>query len=594
MFPYELFLILSICSFFVTIIIAYLYKKPLKTLLYGTSVALFFCFAAYQATLGILRFSCFVTAIYNTFRVFLFNEDLTFMVDAFKDERIQFYISALYVLAPVLLIGSIIAYVAEMSSRIRLLCTQVMAQEIFIFSEFNEKSVLLAEDIFIKHKNKAVLVFAGTPVQPEGETYDLVSRAKKCGAICLKNTVTEFGWISRMKKKKIQWILSSEDQNQNLQMGIALNERYRETHKGIIYVFSEQIEAEMLLDAMEKGKLKIRRVNERRAIVYKLLQEHPLYQNHDNRRMHLLVIGAGSIGQEFVKTAAWCGQMEDYQLKITIADQSPDAFQTLAFQCPELITTCDINFQQTDVTSPELWTLLKQNLSATYIVIALPTDDLSSRTAIAVRSYYEQKKFSETMPLIHVSTLSPEKAKLVATLINGQKQAYKLLPFGCMTDLYQEDVILQNELEKKALTMHLSAGYDAKEFDEMEYNRKSSIAAVLHVNYKLHSAGADSYASYAAYLNDPEQKERQVRAEHDRWNAYMRSEGYVSASLQEAAKYLASLHTHKNVMALKHPCLIDFDDLDALSDLVKPYKDIDFKEQDARAIEWVANGCQSF
>ena len=90
MFPYELFLILSICSFFVTIIIAYLYKKPLKTLLYGTSVALFFCFAAYQATLGILRFSCFVTAIYNTFRVFLFNEDLTFMVDAFKDERIQF------------------------------------------------------------------------------------------------------------------------------------------------------------------------------------------------------------------------------------------------------------------------------------------------------------------------------------------------------------------------------------------------------------------------------------------------------------------------------------------------------------------------
>ena len=37
---------------------------------------------------------------------------------------------------------------------------------------------------------------------------------------------------------------------------------------------------------------------------------------------------------------------------------------------------------------------------------------------------------------------------------------------------------------------------------------------------------------------------------------------------------------------------IDFDELDALTDLVRPYKEIDFKEQDARAIEWVANGCR--
>ena len=95
----------------------------------------------------------------------------------------------------------------------------------------------------------------------------------------------------------------------------------------------------------------------------------------------------------------------------------------------------------------------------------------------------------------------------------------------------------------------------------MEYNRKSSIAAVLHVGYKLHSAGADSFEAYAAYIKDPEQMERQVRAEHDRWNAYMRSEGYITANLKEAADYLQHLHTHKNVMALKHSCLIDFDEL---------------------------------
>jgi len=591
MISYEILLIFSIIIFILSILVNIFYKKTLKNFIFGVTGALLFVFLAYQATLGSIGPISVMTAIYNTFRVYLFNEDLGFILEAFSYKWIKFYISILYILAPVLLITSIITYIAEISTKFKIFYSRILFSDIYLFSEINEKSVLLAMDIYKSHKKKAFIVFAGRPESLDGEIYDFMEQTKKIKAICVKGNVTEFKWIYSMKKKTVNWILCSVDQYKNLQMGITINERFKQLINGSIYVFSEQIEAEMLLDTMEKEKIKIRRVNEKRAIIQKLMLDQPIYMNHSEGLMHLVVIGAGNMGREFVKTAAWCGQMEGFKLKITIADCSNNAFESLCFQCPELIETCDITFKQTDVTTPQLWDLLSENLTATYIVVALPTDDLCSKTAILVRSFFEQKKFSKKMPLINVSITSPEKAKLLANLTNGQGQSYGLLPFGNKNDLYQKSVILQNDLEKMALSMHIWAGYEKSDFDAMEYNRKSSIATALHISYKLHSAGVDSCKAYAEYIENPENKDRQVRAEHERWNAYMRSEGYTFANLIETESYLKILGNHKNVMAMKHSCLIGFDELDILTTLVKPYKQIDFKKQDMKSIEWVSKGC---
>lgn len=587
---YELFLQISIVIFLFSIAIGFINKKPLKTLLFGTSLSLFFVFVAYRVWMHESGGTIISSSIFNTFRVFLFNEDLNFVTEYLSDERLKLYVSLLYVLAPVLLIGSVLTYLAEMSSRFKLLGLRIIAKELYIFSEINEKTALLAEDIALT-KDKSYMLFSSCPESPDGELFDLVERIKKTGALCIKNGVTEQKWLSALRKKQLNWILASLDPHLNLQQGIALNEKYKASHHGTIYVFAEQIEAEMLLDAMPKENIKIRRVSEKNTIIQQLLLTHPLYENHMEHQIHLVVIGVGAIGTEYTKAATWCGQMEGYNIKITLADSDEKTYENIKFLCPELLESCDISFVKTNVETPELWDLLNQNLDATQIVIALPTDDISSRTAIAVRSYFERQKFNQKSPAIHVCIQSLAKSSLLSKLVNGQNQSYGLLPFGDVASLYKKNVLFNGKLERMALAMHEWLGYDPIDFDAMEYNRKASIAAALHVNYKLHSAGVNSLQAYAHYLENLLNKENQVRAEHLRWNAYMRSEGFISASFEEAETYLKSIHNHKNIMAAKHSCLIDFDQLDTLTEIVKPYREIDFKEQDVRSIDWVAQGC---
>lgn len=562
-------------------------RRSLNPLMFGTACAVFLIFVSYRLSNELIGPSMISASLFNTFRVFLFNEDLSFVLDGVADTRLHLYISSMYVIAPVMLIGSVIAYILEISSRARLFFMRLRAREIFVFSEINEKSVLLAEDLAQKDE-RACCVFAGKPEIIEGELFDLVERAKRCHAVLQKNSITELRWLKRMHNKQVSWVLISDDQMLNLQQAIAVNERYKTTHNGAVYVFSEQPEAEMLLDTMEKDKLKIRRVNDQLAAVFKLFNERPLYLNCEDKKIHILIAGASEIGLECLRAAAWCGQMDGYSLKITCADSDSAAFEKLRLDCPELLETHAIELRHAELDSTQLWDLVKDNLSATYIIVARDNDDKSSQTAINIRSAYERFNFSGHKPLINVFIKSPEKASLITSLTNGQRQSYDLQTFGSNQTIYKIETLFNNKWERLALEMHKWLGYDEADFDAMEYNRKASIAAVMHMQYKLKSAGVVSSQDYARYIENPANLDRQARAEHERWNAYMRSVGYVCADFKETEQYLNAINNHKNVMALKHSCLIGFDELDQLSRLVKPYKSIDFKEQDIRSIKWLA------
>ncbi len=563
-------------------------RKSLNPLLFGTAVAVFLIFISYRLSNDLVDSAMIPASLFNTFRVFLFNEDLTFVLEGTSEYRLHLYISSMYVVAPVLLIGSIITYILEMSTRAKLLIMRLRAKEIYIFSELNEKSLLLAEDL--AHKQERVCsVFAGKPEIIQGELFDLVERSKRCRAILQKSSITELRWLKRMSSKQVSWVLISDDQLLNLQQAIAINEQYKSTHNGTVYVFSEQPEAEMLLDTMAKDKLKIRRVNDRQSAVFNLFSEQPLYQNCENKKIHILIAGASEIGLECLRTAAWCGQMDGFSLKITCADNDSAAFDKLRLNCPELLESCDIVLRHADLDSPQLCDLIRDYLSVTYVIVARNSDDSSSQTAINIRSAYERFNFGGHMPMINVYINSPEQAGLISDLTNGQGQSYNLQPFGSNLSIYKTEIVFHSKWEQLALEMHQWLGYDAADFDAMEYNRKASIAAVVHMQYKLRSAGVASSQDYARYIENPSNLDRQARAEHERWNAYMRSVGYISADLQEAERYLKSINNHKNVMALKHSCLIGFDELDQLTKLVKPYKNIDFKEQDIRSVKWLAS-----
>ncbi|MBQ5362815.1 MAG: hypothetical protein IIU63_05645, partial [Clostridia bacterium] len=119
---------------------------------------------------------------------------------------------------------------------------------------------------------------------------------------------------------------------------------------------------------------------------------------------------------------------------------------------------------------------------------------------------------------------------------------------------YCEKVILHSDMEKAALAIHLAwDGATVEDFYAHEYNYNSSTASALHnrarARLKVHGA----------HLPVKERSEAQLKKlddlEHRRWNAYMRSIGYVHANA-------------RNDLGKMHHNLSNFKDL-TLEDILK-------------------------
>ena len=126
-------------------------------------------------------------------------------------------------------------------------------------------------------------------------------------------------------------------------------------------------------------------------------------------------------------------------------------------------------------------------------------------------------------------------------LKNYSGQDYDIDYLGDVESIYCKKVIMNSELEQKALKQHLKWGKE-KEFWEYEYNYRSSLATTMHLKARI-ICGIQGANKKTDQLTD-EEKVIIEKLEHRRWNAYMRSEGYVySGSLdKESRNNLAKTH----------------------------------------------------
>ena len=79
------------------------------------------------------------------------------------------------------------------------------------------------------------------------------------------------------------------------------------------------------------------------------------------------------------------------------------------------------------------------------------------------------------------------------------------------------------------------------------------------------------------------------RNEHDRWNAYTRSIGYVYVSCKEVANYYESNKHYIHYLARRHPALVEYDELDKVSKELSKItsREIDLKSSDTMIIRFI-------
>ena len=516
-------------------------------------------------------------SIHNAMRLFVLDgefdaiRDVVIFVGADKwvSTCYSIYGAILFVLAPVMTAGVVLAFIKNAKAYFVYYLNN--KKEIYYFTELNEKSLILATDVYRVHGDKVLILFLN--VNFDGDYQDLLEGANSIKAVCFNGKeINELSLKRKIKNltRKIYFI--SENQTKNVENALKLIEKCRNdsvlnSKNTEFYVFSVKKEATILLDNADNSDIKVRRVNESRNLIYELLRNQSIFENavDDNgvKKIHAVILGVGRHGVELLKALTWYSQMVGFEITIDVVDKSAGVENLIAGSCPELIkyngkridgdAFYNIRFfENMDVNGYSFREMLTKSAGVTVAYAMLGDDDLNVSAAITMREEFNRliingENLGVDNPKIFALVESPEKNATIS--LNGGLKNYAGLSYdinliGDINSQYSLTVIEQKELEEKGLKCHLRWSQtgedvinDTKKFDNYEYFRNASIAEALYSEMRV---------KLGLLFNDLTGDEEDLKEyEHRRWNAYMRSEGYCFGK-------------EKNSVAKTHPSLIPY------------------------------------
>lgn len=510
-----------------------------------------------------------ILALHSTLQVFTIDVGAKELLEAIQAALPGFSVyflmmSALMLVCPVLTVSFILSLVKNLSAYLRMLLAYL--RDWYVFSELNEKSIALAKDIR-KHHKKATIVFTDVFGGEEEASYELIEKAKEIGAVCFKNDILTITFRPHCKKAKTVFFTIGGQETENVDQALKLIEKYKSSDNVRIFVFSTRIDGEILLTKAEKGKVKVRRVNEVRSLVNQQLfnDGHRLFEkavpSEDGmKKISAVIVGLGQHGTEMLKALTWYCQMDGYRVEIDAFDLDEKAEDRFAALAPELMSE-DYNgvlipeeaeytiriHSGFDVTTKTFADAIAQLPDTTYVFVSLGSDEVNIRTAVDLRMLYARRNLS---PTIQTVVRNSDEKKALTGVTNFRKQPYDIDFIGDTEESYSEDVILNSELEADALRRHMKWGAE-EEFWQYEYNYNSSVASAIHAKARIaqHIPGAEKKEA------DLTKEEKVViqKLEHRRWNAYMRAEGYVYSGSPDKST--------RNDLAKMHHDLVDFSSL---------------------------------
>ena len=510
-----------------------------------------------------------ILALHNTLQVFTIDvgaHDILESIQAALPGFSVYFVmmSVLMIVCPVLTLSVILSLLKDLSAYIRLFFT--FRRDWYVFSELNAGSIALARDIRGNH-SRATVIFTDVFGKEEETSFELIEQAKECRAICFKKDIVTINFKAHSKKARLILFTIGENETENIDQALKLIPAYKNNGNARLFVFSARIDGEILLTKADKGKMKVRRVNEVRSLVNRQLYNcgGRLFENakpspDGTKWISAVIIGLGRHGTEMLKALTWYCQMDGYRIEIDAFDLDEKAEDRFTALAPELMSA-DYNgvripeeaeytiriHSGIDVTTKTFVDRIAELKDTTYAFISLGADEANIRTAVDLRMQFERMKI---VPTIQAVVRNSDAKKALTGITNYRGQPYNIDFIGDTADSYSENVILNSALEADALRRHMKWG-DEEEFWQYEYNYNSSVASAIHAKARI-SQGIPGAKKREEELTDEERKIIET-LEHRRWNAYMRAEGYIYSGSPDKSS--------RNDLAKMHHDLVDFSSL---------------------------------
>ncbi|MCH5157122.1 MAG: hypothetical protein J1G02_04525 [Clostridiales bacterium] len=366
-------------------------------------------------------------------------------------------------------------------------------------------------------------------------------------------------------------------------------------------------------DGRDEFNIKVRRVNEKRNLIWSALRQSssdlqltlpdsekdvevdektPLIFSRakaegQTKYIDVLIVGLGQYGTELLKTVCWYCQMPGYRLRVHVFDKLAKCEDKVRSIAPELVQynnvseelvaqgeayyNIDFCNKAIDVKEASFADKIAEIPNVTIAFVTLGDDKTNIDTSIQLRRIfgktYADKGF-KVPPILTVvydtkKTENLEHGKLLKSDIRDGD--YNIRFIGDVNTSYSLRNIEQLELERVGLACHMHWAeaiqgavvfneqqdmaklHDdwrqmEKQYNTYEYNRRSSMAQAMHLM-------ARTLLCKNCSLDEL------IRNEHNRWNAFMRSDGYTVSPEVDGERL------PRDTIAKIHPCLVPFDKL---------------------------------
>lgn len=266
-----------------------------------------------------------------------------------------------------------------------------------------------------------------------------------------------------------------------------------------------------------------------------------------NGEIPIVVVGHGSFGRQFVKSAAWFYQLQGNKVKIYVFDKNPDAEKLLRQECPELISRSgryekgeawyDIRcFSGTDCFTSDFDDIvmgIPELKHARLVFVALGSDDANIMAATRIRVLFNQLQrnrpdYGSVFPKIHAVIRDDQLVKNMESrnLRNTRGESAEIIFEGTYSQQYSYAVCANlKQLEHKGFLKHIGwqnvTAYTEKYRQNTELYSKYSYYRDTSISRVLHEEMLDALMKARPGLDI-----NRGDTEHMRWNAYMRSIGY--------------------------------------------------------------------
>ena len=425
------------------------------------------------------------------------------------------FLSAEYVLAPILTAGVILSFFKSVFDYVRYY-TEVLCKglynwprdkfrgkiDVYVFSALNEKSLALASSIRKKRRPAGIIIFTDVSREIEDSSSELVARAKKLRAICFRKDILSVNFFYKKHLSRKYFFVIGDNETENVNCAYELLSKYSLLKESRLYVFTMREECEYLIKPKDGSAMEVRRINVISSLVY-----HNLYQEgytklfesaidpkNGTRKIGVVIAGLGHYGMETLKAIAWYCQMTGYSLTIDAFDKDSSAEDRLKAECPELMpdtdhypkedgTSCTITVHPgTDVHTHSFFEALQALKETTYVLVSLGSDEENIRTAIDIRTFFAQTGVTQKKkrgPIIQAIVYTAYNASRLDNLANYKKEPYNIDFFGNADTIFDEETVMNSDLESKASELH-AVYFDKHTFYEYEYYYRSSCAGVIH------------------------------------------------------------------------------------------------------------------